>query len=401
MSRKIKVRSPTQEKRSDGENVLKLGSVAYWLQTGDICCAGYTRLSDIPEIQTGCLRIAELIGSMTIYLMANTKNGDERIKNELSSLVDIHPHRSMTRMQWMTAICMNLLLYGRGNSVVVPHTHNGYIESLEPIAADRVSFLPLGASRRDYQILIDGVPRDPATLIHFVHNPDPVYLWKGRGATVTLRDVAENLRQADKTKNAFMASEWKPSIIVKVDGLSDEMASPEGRAKLAEDYVKPATPGAPWVIPGEVFDVKEVRPLSLNDLAIKDTVELDKKTVASVLGVPSFLLGVGPFNREEWNNFIQTRIRALALEIQQALTGALLVKPEWYFLLNFWSLMDYDLAAVSNILLSGADRGYICGDEWRDRMHMPPAGLKDFVRLENYIPNDMAGSQKKLKGQGE
>ena len=32
---------------------------------------------------------------------------------------------------------------------------------------------------------------------------------------------------------------------------------------------------------------------------------------------------------------------------------------------------------------------------------MTPAGLKDFVRLENYIPNDMAGDQKKLKGGGE
>ena len=54
------------------------------------------------------------------------------------------------------------------------------------------------------------------------------------------------------------------------------------------------------------------------------------------------------------------------------------------------------MQAMSNILLNGSDRGYVCGDEWRDRMHMPPAGLKDFVRLENYIPNEKSGDQKKL-----
>ena len=399
MSKHRRARHPTQM-RASGAEALKKGSLALWLQDGEICCPGYTRMSDIPEIQTACLRIAELIGSMTIYLMANTKNGDERIRNELSAAVDIHPNRNMSRAHWMTAIVMNLLLYGRGNAIVQPHTHQGFLESLEPIAADRVQLLPLGASRRDYRVLIDGREKDPSDLLHFVYNPDPVYLWRGQGVTVTLRDVAQNLRQADKTKNAFMSSEWKPSIIVKVDGLSDEMASPEGRARLAEDYVQPATPGAPWVIPGEVFDVKEVRPLSLTDLAIKDTIELDRRTVASVVGVPAFLLGVGAFNREEWNNFIQTKVRAIALSIQQELTRGLIIKPEWYFLLNFWSLPDYDMQAMSNILLSGSDRGYICGDEWRDRMHMPPAGLKDFVRLENYIPNEKSGDQKKLNGGG-
>lgn len=374
----------------------KVDPVALWLKDGEICCPGYVRLSDCPEIQTACLRIAELIGSMTIYLMANTENGDTRINNELSRLIDITPNGNMTRSHWMTANVMNMLLYGAGNAICVPHTYEGILKSLEPISASRVQFMPVDNSYRDYRVLIDGIARDPNNLMHFVYNPDPLYLWKGQGVTVTLRDIANNLKQAQKTENAFMASEWKPSIIVKVDALTDEFASPEGRQKLLESYVTPAQTGQPWLIPAEQFQVEQIKPLSLTDLAIKDTVELDKKTVASVIGVPPFLLGVGTFNREEWNSFVQTKVRAIAQNIQQEMTRCLIISPKWYLFLNYWSLMDYDMQGMSEVLLAGADRGFVNGDEWRDRMHMTPAGLTEYKVLENYINYEDSGKQKKL-----
>lgn len=376
-------------------------SVALWLGQDEICCPGYIRLNDCPEIVTGCLRIAELIGSMTIYLMSNTEKGDERIVNELSRMIDITPNGNMTRAQWMTAIVMTLLNYGSGNAVVAPHTYGGIIKSLEPIGASRVQLVPKANSYREYRILIDGKSYNPDDMVHFVINPDPRYPWKGRGLTFMLRDIVDNLGQAQKTKNAYMRSEWKPSIIVKVDALTEEFASPEGRQKLLDSYIKPATPGQPWMIPAEAFQVEQVKPLTLSDLAISDSVVMDKKTVASVLGVPPYLLGVGEFNRDEWNNFIQTRVRALALTIQQELTRALITSPKWYLMLNYWSLMDFDLRSTSDILLAGADRGYVSGDEWRDRMHMPPAGLSEYKVLENYIPADMSGKQKKLVQEGE
>lgn len=372
--------------------------VALWLKDEDICCSGYTRLSDNPEIQTGCMRIAELIGSMTIKLMSNTEDGDIRIQNELSRKIDINPNGNMTRIQWMTAIVMNLLLYGEGNSIVVPHTYGGILQSLEPISASRVTFMPVGNSYRDYKVLIDGVARNPNDLLHFAYNPDPYYLWKGRGITFSLKDIAKNLKQAQKTENAFMSSKWKPSIIVKVDALTDEFSSPEGRQKLLDSYVKPAQDGEPWLIPAEQFQVEQVRPLTLSDLALKDTVELDKRTVASVLGVPPFLLGIGGFKREEWNNFIQGRLRPIVLTIQQEMTRGLILSPKWYLDFNVWSLMDYDMKSMSNILLSGSDRGFVNGDEWRSRMHLAPAGLKEYKVLENYIPYDMSGNQSKLNG---
>ena len=382
------IRGPSK-KRSNG-------SLAFVLNDSDLCCSGYTRLCDIPEIQTACLRIAQLIGSMTIYLMANTDKGDERIQNELSRKIDIEPCGNMTRSQWMTSIVMTLLLHGDGNSVVVPHTREGILQSMEPIAASRVNLQPMPNSFIDYRIYIDGKPRNPDDVLHFVYNPDPTYPWRGKGLSVSLKAVADNLRQGQKTVNAFLKSEWKPSIIVKVDALTEEFASPEGRQKLLDSYLKPAQPGQPWMIPAEAFQVEQVRPLSLADLAIKDTMELDKKTVASILGVPAFLLGVGAFNRDEWNNFIQTTIRNLAQSIQQELTRGLILSSKWYLQFNLWSLMDYDLKATSDILLAGADRGYVCGDEWRTRMNLSPAGLKEYKVLENYIPYEDSGKQKKL-----
>lgn len=370
-------------------------ALGIWLSE-DGCPSGYTTLDKNPEIQTACRTIAEMIGSATIRLMENTKDGDMRIENELSRAIDINPDPRLTRQKWMEFIVMTLLLYGDGNAVVQPHTWEGNIQSLEPIAASRVTFEP--TDKRKYKILIDGKAKDPGDLLHFTINPDQTYPWKGQGFRVTLRDVANNLKQAAETEKAFLSSEYKPSIIVKVDSLTDEFASPEGRQKLADSYVKPARKGEPWIIPAEQFEVMQVKPLTLADLAIKDTVQMNKKTVASILGVPPFIVGAGDYKKDEHNWFIQNRIMTIAKGISQELTKKLLLNPRWYFEINVWSLMDYDLQTMSSVLLAGADRGFVNGDEWRDRMHMSPAGLKEYNVLENYIPIGMTGDQNKLNG---
>lgn len=373
----------------------KPSALGIWLSE-DGCPTGYTTLDKNPEIQTACRTIAEMIGSATIRLMENTKDGDVRIENELSRAIDINPEPRLTRQKWMEFIVMTLLLYGDGNAIVRPHTWQGILQSLEPIDASRISFEPVGA--RDYKVLIDGKAKDPGDLLHFIINPDQHYPWKGQGFRVALRDVANNLKQAAETEKAFLSSEYKPSIIVKVDALTEEFASPEGRQKLVDSYVKPARKGEPWIIPAEQFEVVQVKPLTLADLAIKDTVQLDKKTVASILGVPPFIVGAGDYKKDEHNWFIQNRIMTIAKGISQELTKKLLINPRWYFDLNVWSLMDYDLQTMSTVLLAGADRGFVNGDEWRDRMHMSPAGLKEYNVLENYIPISMTGDQSKLNG---
>lgn len=365
----------------------------------DLCCTEYTSLDKNPEIVTACKKIAELIGSMTIYLMENTSKGDVRIVNELSRKIDIDPIQTMTRSHWMQTIVMNMLLYGDGNSIVVPHTYGGIIQSLEPIASSRVSFIPKGNSYRNYYVLIDGIQRRPEDLMHFTYNPDKYYLWMGQGIRATVKDIANNLKQASATKNAFMGSKWKPALIVKVDGLIDEFSSPEGRQKILDNYVKASSVGEPWLIPSEQFQVEQVKPLSLKDLAIDSGVEVDKRTVAALLGVPPFVLGVGSFNRDEWNNFISSTIMPIVKGIEQEMTRKLILNPKWYLKLNVLSLMDYDLSTISAVYTAFGDRGWVNGNEARDRIGMSPVdGLDEYKILENYLPVDQSGLQKKISG---
>lgn len=362
-----------------------------------LCVQGYTSLDKNPEIMTACRSIAELIGTITIHLMMNTPDGDVRIENELSRMIDITPMPYMTRKAWMESIVMNMLLYGRGNAVVLPHTRAGYLRKLEPIAADRVSFVPIGYS--DYQVWIDGKAFQPDDVLHFTYNPDKLYLWKGQGINVSLKDIADNLKQAEATKKGFLQSKWKPSIIVKVDAMNDSFNSPEKRKKMLQEYVQTEGAGEPWVIPGEQIDVKEIRPLTLADLAISDTVEIDKKTVAAVIGVPPFLVGVGDYDQEAWNNFVRTKVRAIVTEIAQEMTRKLIISPDWYLRFNELSLLDWDLQTIANVYGELRKQGIVDGNEVRDRIGMGPReGLNELVMLENYIPADRLGDQNKLNG---
>lgn len=389
-----------RKKIEESRQAQTAAGVAIWNGLTDICCEGYTRLDQCPEIVTAVSKISQLISTITIHLMTNTKDGDIRIINELSRKIDIEPSPIMTRKSWMEAIVNNLLLYGKGNSVVLPHTTDGYLGSLEVIPAYQVTFTP-DLNNRSYMVNINGVQFSPDEVLHFVHNPDEYYPWKGKGLTVYLKDVADNLKQGTKTTNAFMKSP-KPSVIVKVDGFSQQFATKEGRALLADEYVRGTETGEPWIIPANQFSVEQIKPLSISDLAIKDTMMLDKATVASILQVPKFLLGLDKFDQKEWEMFINTTIRAIVTELQQEMTKKLITSPKMYLRFNYWSLMGWDIKTISDVLLAGSDRGFITGNEYRDRIGFEPReGLDELRILENYIPYDMSGAQKKLIQDGE
>ena len=369
------------------------GSFVEWLQS-DGCPVGYKRLDHCPEIVTACRVIAQVIGSMTIHLMANTDRGDQRIINELSRKLDIDPNVYMTRKTFMETLVMNELLYGHGNSVVVPLTKNGLLDDLVPIPPADVNFTPVGYG---YTVRINGEEFDPDEVLHFTHNPDPNRPWMGKGYQVLLRDLATNLKQASVTEKGFMSSEYKPSLIVKVDGLTEEFAGVEGRKKLEKEFLEGNETGKPWFIPSGMVDVEQVRPLSLADLAISDMVQLNKRTIAAIIGVPPFVLGVGDFKQDAWNAFIRNTVAPIAKGIEQEMTRKLIIKDEWFLRLNVRSMYDYDLKTLADVYGTLSDKGLYTGNEVRDRLgDSPLEGLDELRILENYIPNDKIGDQKKL-----
>ena len=371
-------------------------------QTGfndSLKCKGYTRLSENPEIVTAVDKIARLIGAMTIHLMENTDRGDVRVKNELSEIVDIRPNRLMTRSNFIHWIVKTMMLEGNGNAIVFPQTENGYLRQLIPIPPAYVALTPTGTF--DYRVFISGREYDPEDVLHFVMNPSNIFPWMGEGYHVALSTVANNLKQAAATENGFMSSKWKPSLIVKVDALIDEFSGEEGRQKLLEKYAQSGEAGEPWLIPAEQFEVQQVKPLTLSDLALAEFVRLDKRTVATILGVPPFVLGEGEFKREEWNNFIAASIKTIAENMQQELTRKLLYSPRWYFRFNARSLYNYDLRELAQVGDDQFVRGIMSGNEVRDWLGLSPLeGLDQLVLLENYIPLDKIGDQQKLQKGG-
>lgn len=397
-------KSSTIKKRSDSATQAAIKKEAQKLllaliKDGDIECAGYTSLDQDPTILTACQVIATLVGLVSWHIMENSDNGDRRIKNELSRKIDIDPNSFLTRADFYEAIAMNMLLYGDGNAVVRPHTENGYLRDLEVVPMSRVSFMPDDILGYGYWILIDGVKYDPKDLLHFRLHPDKNYPWKGTGIRVAIKDIANNLKQAAHTEKAFMSSDYKPPLIVKVQAMGEEFQKPEGRASIAEDYLKTAKSGEPWIIPAEQMDVTSVKPLTLQDLAISDTVKMNKETAASIVGVPSFLVGVGDFKKDEYNNFIQTTVKHIVEKIQQTMTKGILLSPNWYIKGNVWALLDWDVQQITSVFTAMGDRGWVTGNEARDRINLEPKeGLDELKVLENYIPADMSGNQNKLNG---
>lgn len=388
------------KKRSDIPKENSSKSIGFSIDNWDVLLSsGYTPLSQNPEIISAVNKIANLISGMTIHLMENTENGDQRMVNELSRKIDINPNPYMTRATFISALVRILLLEGDGNAVIYPQTKLGLIDGLYILPPGQVSFIPDGFG---YCMMYNGIRYDCDELVHIPINPDPNFPWKGTGYRQTLRQVADTLKQASTTKKGFMESKWKPSIIVKADGLTEEFSTKEGRTKLLNKYVESSEAGEPWIIPADQFDVTTVKPLSLNDLAIKDSVELDKKTVASILDIPSFVLGIGSFDDKEWNNFINTRIRSICNVIEQAMTKVILISPNLYFRFNHRSLLAYDIKTLKDVGCDLFTRGLITGNEARDSIgYSPRKGLDELVILENYIPRGMIGEQNKLNGGGD
>lgn len=381
-------RDPTRQRRS-----VMLCSKDAWTV---LCMDGYKPLAECAEVKMCINAYARAVATMTIHLMQNVKNGDVRIKNELSRKVDISPAPHMGRTNLMYLIVRQMM--EKGNMIVYPEYKNGYLEWLRPLPPSRTQLVEDGDS---YRVIYDGRTLYPDEVMNFVYNPDPERPWKGQGVTVDVGDMVKALRQAGSTRQALMESP-APSIIVKVSELAAEFQSPDGQEKLSRKYLQNAQNGAPWFIPSEAMEVTTVKPMSINDLAIKDNLELDKRAVAAMLGIPPYMVGVGSYNEQEHNGFVSTKLQFVTQIIEQEMTGQLIMSKDLHFRLNKRSLMAYALNDLTALGQAMVDRQAMRRNEWRDLMDLPPDDeMDELLALENYIPADRLGDQKKLKGNGK
>ncbi|BDH62119.1 phage portal protein [Lysinibacillus sp. PLM2] len=375
-------------------------STAYQIAIGSTDTVGYVKLSEHPDVLTAVDKIADLVSNMTIHLVENTDKGDKRVRNALSRKIDIEPCKNMTRKTWLYKIVRDLLLDGDGNSILhisVDGT-TGLIDNLTPLQMPLVSYND-GNTIMDYTIDYGDTSYHPDEVIHFVLNPHPYYPYRGIGYRVALKDIVKNLSQANKTKNNFMSGKYMPSLILAVDAMTEEMSNKEGRDNILQKYIDETEGGKPWVIPADLINVHQVKPLSLKDIAIIEGMEIDKKTVAGLIGVPAFFLGVGEFKKEEYNNFVNTRLMSIGQRIAQTLTRDLLYDPNWFFRLNPRSLYSYDLNELIGAGKEMVDRIAMRRNEWRDWVGLDPdEDMEELIALENYIPANKLGDQNKLKG---
>ena len=372
--------------------------VALWLQGEEaqniLIPNGYIPITKNEEVKKCIHKIADLVSSMTIMLMQNSQDGDIRLKNELSKKVDVYPNNYMVRKNFIYKVVADMLTHG--NSVVSPKHEGKLLENLTIWDMNGVIF---NGDQEGYEIKYKLQTIEPSEVLHFVLIPDDILWFKGQGFIPIVKDTIANLVQANTTKTGFLQSKWRPSLIIKVESDAEGMQIQDERKKILNSYVGDTENGEPWIVPASEIDVKEIRPLSLQDLAIQESITLDKKAVASAFGIPPFMVGVGNFNKDEYNNFINAVIMPIAKSIEQEMTKKLVYSPDWYFKFNFKSLMQYDLGELTTHVKEMVAGGMLNRNEGRNAFdYSPVEGLNEYVVLENYIPVAEVGNQKKLKG---
>lgn len=354
--------------------------------------SGYHRLLDSPEICACINRIAAIISSATIYLMENSRKGDVRVRDDLARFVDVNPWPGMaTRQSWMNWIVTQLLGEGDGEAFILPRTAGGRFTALEPMPGASSVENPSGG----YTVQWRGRTYAPDEVLHFRLYTDPDKPWKGRGVRLQALRLADSLTTTSQLKDMLNSPDYKPPLIIGVNA-DNAFSDAAERQSFIDQYLTDSRDGKPWILPADLLKVEQLKPMSLTDLAIKDTVELDKTTVAAIFGVPGFTLGLGGFNNEQHNYAVRTVYVPICQGIEQELTLKMLDSPRRYFKISRRRLYAYDFKSLIDMDLAMADRGYMTGDEVREDADRDPAGLTKFRVLENYVNDYMLDKQKKL-----
>lgn len=388
---KAKIRSEPEK-----EQTVKMMSFSEFKEA---CATGYTPLNKHPDVKVCVKRIAELISSMTIYQMQNKEIGNIRLSDGLSRKVDIDPSPYLTR-KTLIYKCVEELLF-TGNSFLLPvYSREGFLSELKPIDRGQAQFMPI--TEGGYSVKIGNVAFSSDEIINFVNNPSLSEPWKGQSYKVYLNDVLRNLKQSNQIKSDFYTKHYRPGLIFFFQGDSDIFDDEDKREETFNKWLK-TKPGTPYMLPEGLIDIKTFQNMSLKDMAINESVAIDKKFIAALIGVPAFFLGVGKYDEKEYNNFIDTTIRPITEILQQELTKKLLIANDRFFRFNINGLKAFDMDNRLDSLYRGKALGVFNGDEVRVAAGYEPTGIKEmqeYTLLENYIKVQDTGKQKKLTQEG-
>jgi HK97 family phage portal protein len=367
----------------------------------------YIRFDLHPDVKICIKKIVDLISSMTIYFMHNGEFGDVRVVNRFSRVLDISPNSYLTRQKLMSKVVDELLI--TGNSVLIPKYEKNtdssfsvdyFLTGLIPVAQNNVIYTPLEDDVSGYYLTINGVKFSHDDVLHFTYNNDTLYPWRGLGLRVYLRDVLRTLDYAEKIKSDYYTKHYKPNVIFSFNADTVEFTSEEQRENIYSKWLQ-TKPGTPYILPAQLIDVKTMAPMSLQDIAINESVELDKKLIASMFGLPLFMVGLAPYNEDEYNYFVNTTIAPLVKGIAQEFTKKLIISDDYYVKFNLESLKAFKTEQKINMMYEGKKIGAFSANEIRVQAGFEPVddkSMNEYSMLENYIPINKLGNQKKLLG---
>ena len=367
---------------------------------------GYMRFYEHPDVKLCVKIIADLVSSMTIFLMKNDNAGDTRVINNLSRIIDINPNPFLTRQKLMQAVVTEFLLFG--NSILLPkysrtsdfNIVEELLEGLYPIPQSKISYV--SDTDNGYSIRVDTRVFNYNEFVHFTFNPDCDTPWLGNGLKLYLKDVVESLRNSENIKNDYYTKHFKPNIVFSFEADTAEFTSDESREILHEKWLQ-TKPGTPYILPAQLIDFKSFTPMSLKEIAINESAVLDKKMIAKMFGIPLFMIGLGDFNETEYNNFIDITISPIVKGMAQELTKKLIISPSYYLKFNLESLKVFKTEEKVTMMLNAKAQGVFNANEVRVAAGFMPIDtpeMNEFNLLENYIPIGKLGDQKKLL-QGE
>lgn len=365
-------------------------------EASDILCPkGYIPVNKNPYVRRCIHKIADTISNMTIYVMENSEKGDIRLKDEFSRKIDIDPSEHMTKKSFIYRIVSDMLTFG--NSVVIPEYDGTYLKNMSVLDGNSLTFSEkIGGG---YVIGYKGTAIDPDNVMHFPYIVSNEHPYWGESIAKVIENNIGTLQQAETTKAAFMESKWKPSLVIALDSDINDFSDEETRRNILNSYVSDSDRGRPWLIPAGEMNITTVKPLTLNDLAINDSITFDAKAVASCFNMPPFMLGVGDFDRDEYNFFVSTELRSIATTISQVMTKQLVYSSQRYIKFSEKSLLVHTLSDKVNYTKNMLDSGMYTRNEGRNEFDLPPVeadGMNEYTILENYIPVSMSAFQKKL-----